>query len=237
MSAGDPLLSYDLTTLQSAVDTSQLEVEKAQNAITLAEHELKKLLNTAPVPEPTPMPEPTEAPDPKPVPLPSIPEKDENGFSPYILSLSQAEKNIASYKIYYASTDSDDFSENTAPEKGPMDEPSLWQEERITKEYGKACWYWIAYTYTDGSNNAYDSKDVVEYYSDKQKIPYEDISTVGTKKNPYVFKLSEDQGFVYGKLFLDNKNLNSYFRFDVYTNDDEISSSWLVVTSLPLNNL
>ena len=46
VSVGDPLLSYDLTTLQSAVDTSQLEVEKAQNAITLANHELKKLLNT-----------------------------------------------------------------------------------------------------------------------------------------------------------------------------------------------
>ena len=45
VNAGDPLLSYDLTTLQSAVDTSQLEVEKAQNAITLANHELKKLLN------------------------------------------------------------------------------------------------------------------------------------------------------------------------------------------------
>lgn len=28
VSVGDPLLSYDLTTLQSAVDTSQLEVEK-----------------------------------------------------------------------------------------------------------------------------------------------------------------------------------------------------------------
>ena len=43
-----------------------------------------------------------------------------------------------------------------------------------------------------------------------------------------MFKLSEDQGFVYGKLFLDNKNLNSYFRFDVYTNDGDLSSSWLV---------
>ena len=46
VNAGDPLLSYDLTTLQSAVDTSQLDVEKAQNAITLAEHELKKGLTS-----------------------------------------------------------------------------------------------------------------------------------------------------------------------------------------------
>lgn len=42
------------------------------------------------------------------------------------------------------------------------------------------------------------------------------------------FKLSENQGFVYGKLFLDNTNLNQYLRFDVYTNDGEIDSSWLV---------
>ena len=57
VSVGDPLLSYDLTTLQSAVDTSQLEVEKAQNAITLANHELKKLLNTTPVPDVVEKPE------------------------------------------------------------------------------------------------------------------------------------------------------------------------------------
>ena len=187
VSVGDPLLSYDLTTLQSAVDTSQLEVEKAQNAITLANHELKKLLNTTPVPDVVEKP---EIQDPTPAPLPSVPTKNGNGLYPYILSLSQAEKNFTDYKIYYTNTESE------AP--------------------------------TDGSSNAYDSKDVVEYYSDKQKVPYEDISTVGTKKNPYVFKLSEDQGFVYGKLFLDNKNLNSYFRFDAYTNDGDLSSSWLV---------
>ena len=56
VSVGDPLLSYDLTTLQSAVNTSQLEVEKAQNAISLANHELKKLLNTTPIPDETPEP-------------------------------------------------------------------------------------------------------------------------------------------------------------------------------------
>ena len=219
VNAGDPLLSYDLTTLQSAVDTSQLDVEKAQNAITLAEHELKKLLNTTPIPD---VVEEPEIQDHTPAPLPGVPAKDGNGFYPYVLSLSQAEKNFTAYKIYYASTTSE------APEKGPHEEASLWKEERGTKESNNTCWYWIEYTYTDSSTNAYDPKDVVEYYSDKQKVPYEDISTVGTKKNPYVFKLSEDQGFVYGKLFLDNKNLNSYFRFDVYTNDGEISSSWLV---------
>ena len=219
VSVGDPLLSYDLTTLQSAVNTSQLEVEKAQNAITLANHELKKLLNTTPVPDI--MPEP-DIPDPTPAPLPDIPNQDSNGLYPYILSLSQAEKNFTNYKIYYAVTESE------VPEKGPKEDTNIWKEDRVKKTSDHTCWYWIEYTYTDGSNNAYDTKDVVEYYSDKQKIPIEDISTVGTKKNPYVFKLSEDQGFVYGKLFLDNTNLNAYLRFDLYTNDGDLDSSWLV---------
>ena len=219
VNAGDPLLSYDLTTLQSAVDTSQLDVEKAQNAITLAEHELKKLLNTTPIPD---VVEEPEIQDHTPAPLPGVPAKDGNGFYPYVLSLSQAEKNFTAYKIYYASTTSE------APEKGPHEEASLWKEERETKESNNTCWYWIEYTYTDGSTNAYDPKDVVEYYSDKQQIPNKEIFLAGTKQNPYVFKLSENQGFVYGKLFLDNANLNQYLRFYVYTNDGEIDSSWLV---------
>lgn len=219
VNAGDPLLSYDLTTLQSAVDTSQLDVEKAQNAITLAEHELKKLLNTTPIPD---VVEEPEIQDHTPAPLPGVPAKDGNGFYPYVLSLSQAEKNFTAYKIYYASTTSE------APEKGPHEEASLWKEERETKESNNTCWYWIEYTYTDGSTNAYDPKDVVEYYSDKQQVPNKEIFLAGTKQNPYVFKLSEKQGFVYGKLFLDNANLNQYLRFDVYTNDGEIDFSWLV---------
>lgn len=219
VNSGDPLLSYDLTTLQSAVDTSQLDVEKAQNAITLAEHELKKLLNTTPIPD---VVEEPEIQDHTPAPLPGVPAKDGNGFYPYVLSLSQAEKNFTAYKIYYTSTTSE------VPEKGPHEKASLWKEERETKESNNTCWYWIEYTYTDGSTNAYDPKDVVEYYSDKQQIPNKEIFLAGTKQNPYVFKLSENQGFVYGKLFLDNANLNQYLRFDVYTNDGEIDSSWLV---------
>ena len=219
VSVGDPLLSYDLTTLQSAVNTSQLEVEKAQNAITLANHELKKLLNTTPVPD---VVEEPEIQDPTPAPLPGVPTKDGNGLYPYILSLSQAEKNFTNYNIYYADTESE------APEKGPHEDDSLWKEERIKKTSDHTCWYWIEYTYTDGSTNAYDPKDAIEYYSDQQQIPSENISAVGTKQNPYVFNLNEDQGFVYGKLFLDNANLNQYLRFDVYTNDGDLSSSWLV---------
>lgn len=219
VNSGDPLLSYDLTTLQSAVDTSQLDVEKAQNAIALAEHELKKLLNTTPIPD---VVEEPEIQDHTPAPLPGVPEKNGNGLYPYILSLSQAEKNFTAYKIYYTSTTSE------TPEKGPHEKASLWKEEREMKESNNTCWYWIEYTYTDGSTNSYDPKDVVEYYSDKQQIPNKEIFLAGTKQNPYVFKLNENQGFVYGKLFLDNANLNQYLRFDVYTNDGDIDSSWLV---------
>lgn len=46
--------------------------------------------------------------------MPGVPAKDGNGFYPYILSLSQAEKNFTAYKIYYASTTSE------VPEKGLM---------------------------------------------------------------------------------------------------------------------
>ncbi len=88
VSVGDPLLSYDLTTLQSAVDTSQLEVEKAQNAITLANHELKKLLNTTPVPDVVEKPEiQTDLHL-----LPSVPIKNGNGLYPYILSIVKSRK-------------------------------------------------------------------------------------------------------------------------------------------------
>ena len=124
ISIGDPLLSYDLTTLQSAVDTSQLNVEKVQNAITLAEHELKKLLNTTPIPDVTPAPDPQ---DPTPAPLPDMPKKDGKDLYPYILSLSQAEKNFTDYKIYYTNTESD------APEKGPKEDVDAWKKKELKK--------------------------------------------------------------------------------------------------------
>ena len=100
VNAGDPLLSYDLTTLQSAVDTSQLDVEKAQNAITLAEHELKKLLNTTPIPD---VVEEPEIQDHTPAPLPGVPAKDGNGFYPYVLSTNSefsSHPHYAYWRIY-----------------------------------------------------------------------------------------------------------------------------------------
>ena len=99
-------------------------------------------------------------------------------------------------------------------------------------------WYWIGYTYTDSSTNAYDPKDVVEYYSDKQQIPNKEIFLAGTKQNPYVFKLSEKQDFVYGKLYFRQCNLNHIFdSMCIQMMEKLILHGSFVVTGLPLNNL
>ena len=57
--AGDRLLSYDLTSLNLAVELSRLETDRIANNITLAEHELVQLEQTKPDPEVTPDPTPS----------------------------------------------------------------------------------------------------------------------------------------------------------------------------------
>ncbi len=224
VNAGDALIAYDLTTLQAAVDSSQLEVEKAQNAITLAEHQLKKLLNTTPIPEPTPTPDPTPTPTPNPLPVPSIPDKDENEYYPYIVSLEQAENYYTSYQIYY--------SEEEKPEEGPHVENTTWLEE--ANENTKS--YWIKYTFQNDEKNEYKVEDVQSYDASKEPI------FIGSKQNPYIFNLTDesnienvDAGVIYGKLFLDNIDSNSYFAFNLYSlneeNEYEIDSSWNVKCS------
>lgn len=224
VNVGDALIAYDLTTLQAAVDSSQLEVEKAQNAITLAEHQLKKLLNTTPIPEPTPTPDPTPTPTPNPLPVPSIPDKDENGYYPYIVSLEQAENHYTSFQIYY--------SEEEKPEEGPHAENTTWLEE--ANENTKS--YWIEYTFQNDKKNEYKVEDVQTYDASKEPI------LIGSKQNPYIFNLTDesnienvDAGVIYGKLFLDNIDSNSYFAFNLYSlneeNEYEIDSSWNVKCS------
>ncbi len=221
VNAGDALASYDLTSLQAAVDSSQLEVEKAQNAITLAEHQLKKLLETTPIPDPTPTPDSTPTPDPIPLPVPSIPEKDENGYVPYIVSLEQAENYYTSYKVYY--------NESEVPEDAPNIENTTWTED--ANENTKS--YWIEYTFTNDSKNEYSTSDVQLYDASKEPI------LIGSKENPYIFNLTDettienvDAGVIYGKLFKDNIDLNAYFVFNLYSiNEDntyEIDSSWKI---------
>ena len=49
--AGDALLSYDLTSLNLAVELSRLETDRIANNITLAQHELEQLQKIIPDPE------------------------------------------------------------------------------------------------------------------------------------------------------------------------------------------
>ncbi len=227
VNAGDPLLSYDLTSIQSTIESNQLDIEKIQNSISLAQYQLTKLTNTTPDPSPTPEASATPTADPVPFPLPSIPQKDENGYYPYILSLEQAENYYTGYKIYY--TDNEENLEND-----PSSE-STWSEEYIEPTDDKTCWYWVEYTYLDGSTTTYNNDDIKTYTSQN------DIHVVGSKQDPYVFNLTEESssneevGIIYGKLFKDNSENNQYFQFNLYSlNDDgeyEVESSWKVKCS------
>lgn len=231
VNAGDALLAYDTSTLQTTIESNQIDIEKIQNSITLAKHELQTLSNTTPISDSTPEPtiDPTPA-APIPAPLPSIPKCDENGSFPYILSLSQAQKNIKDYKIYYISIPVEEGEETIVPEDGP-DKNTNWQTQRIKTEYGKALYYWIEYTYTDGSNNAYAKEDVQSYINDTESIPSKPIALVGDKENPYTFHLNEaEDAKIYGKLFNDNVDLDAYFTFQLYEGD-EIETAWTIKSS------
>lgn len=65
---GDPLVEYDITSLQLSLELKKLTIESLQNEIEKAQRDLRKLRNTTPVPEYNP--------DPQPVPVPTpLPEK------------------------------------------------------------------------------------------------------------------------------------------------------------------
>ena len=64
--AGDPLIGYDITSLQMTVDIKDLQVQTIANNITKAQNELKKLQSTTPIASPTPVPSPTATPSPVP---------------------------------------------------------------------------------------------------------------------------------------------------------------------------
>lgn len=240
VNAGDKLLQYDLTSLQSTVELDQLAIDKANNDLTLANYELKKLTNTTPIPSPTPTPIPTPTPEPSPVPIQGIPEKNENGYYPYIVDISQCERDVTSYKTYYIKVESDEFSEPQAPEEGPTTN-AAWQEytnQEISTEYGYAYYYWIEHTYTDGTTDTYSLDQAISFNknSDLDNV-LEKEYVVGTKSHPYTFNLSNDaeEAYVYGKLFLDHSDSTDYYEFDIYELDDEgnydVSSSWKVKPS------
>lgn len=292
VSAGDPLLSYDLTSLNLAVESDQIAVEKAKNTLDLAQHELKKLQNTTPDPDPTPTPsdspEPTEDPDSTPEPVapevPDAPEADANGIYPYIVSLDQAENGIESSTIEYCTkeavpdptptptstpdeasdpsesevftdeepeeetqTETDSESQTYHAPSTPTSEDSDWTVTKPkTVEDGKYYWYKVTDNYKDGGQ----SVKIRRIWDDEILSECKSLDKLGSKDNPYVFKLSSEtvideetgetqEGYVYGKLLNDLKeteesnNEKIYVRFEVYNSEDptELVTSWEVEPS------
>lgn len=241
VSAGEKLLQYDLTSLQSTVELDQIAIDKANNDLTLANYELKKLLNTSPAPSPTPTPIPTPTPKPSAVPINDVPKKDSDGNYPYIVSLSQCEKDVISYVVYYTKVTDDGFSEVHPPENGPNADTSwqIYTDQQIESEYGYTYYYWIMHSYTDGTSDTY-SKDSTKSFnksSDLQETLQKEY-VVGSRKHPYTFNLVDSEStnaYVYGKLFLDNVENDDYYEFNLYELDDdnnlEVTSSWKVKAS------
>lgn len=243
VNAGDRLLQYDLTSLQSTVELDQLAIDKANNDLTLANYELKKLTNTTPAPSPTPTPIPTPMPDPSPVPIEGIPEKDENGNYPYIVDISQAETNITGYTLWVYHQDisptptseavTQEENEGETPSK-PLNGPDTdenWKQFSDDDQISNYSWYWISYTYTDSHTNPYDENDVIQIKDDTTD-PREGIHLVGTKKNPYKFYLVDGdagEAYVYGKLFTDHSSETIYFQFNLYDEEEnDYVPTWLV---------
>ncbi len=74
VSAGDPLLAYDIQSQQLTLKMKELQVEAAAQDLRDAKNELNVLLHTIPVDPPAPEPEPDHDPDPDPDPEPVTPE-------------------------------------------------------------------------------------------------------------------------------------------------------------------
>ncbi|MDE7061779.1 MAG: biotin/lipoyl-binding protein [Lachnospiraceae bacterium] len=77
VSAGDPLIQYDMTQVELQVEMQRLQVQTIENSIVVAQRELEKLKNTTPVPNTPPAPA-----DPMPAPVePSVPEKTGDAYN------------------------------------------------------------------------------------------------------------------------------------------------------------
>lgn len=246
VSAGEKLLQYDLTSLQSTVELDQIAIDKANNDLTLANYELKKLLNTSPAPSPTPTPIPIPTPEPAAVPINDVPKKDSNGNYPYIVSISQAnninDKQFKSYTVWlYPDTTSPSPTPdetNTAqnadvsnkPVNGPDTDSSWKKYDEVKDNLISYKWYWVEYVNKDDSKNEYSIDDVDEL-DEKKSNPMDDVYSLGTKKNPYQFNLSdeEESSYVYGKLFTDHQNEKIYFQFNLYdSEEDDYDPTWFV---------
>ncbi len=84
--AGDPLLAYDLTSLQLSVEMKELSMQQSNVQLQAAQNELNVLRNTKPVVYVEPKPTPIPTPAPKIIP---VPEKVEDAYD-YIVKVEQA---------------------------------------------------------------------------------------------------------------------------------------------------
>lgn len=77
VSAGDPLIQYDMTQVELQVEMQRLQVQTIENSIVVAQRELEKLKNTTPIPDTPPAP-----PEPDPAPVePVVPEKTGDAYN------------------------------------------------------------------------------------------------------------------------------------------------------------
>ena len=212
--AGDALLSYDLTSLNLAVELSRLETDRIANNITLAQHELEQLQQIIPDPEVEEEPDTPSEPV-----LPQAAEKDEHGARAHILSLTEADNAIMQQVFSYCQVA--DTDENTI---GVPDENTQWVNERPQAAEGSTIYYRLTVTYHNGNTKTSDPAVLNEDMHEDTLI-----ETTGTVDNPYTFLL-QDNGIVYGKVINEAKDLGgkTYLSFVIKDEAGEIITDWLI---------
>ena len=214
--AGDPLLSFDLTSLNLAVELSRLETDRIANQITLAEHELTQLQQITPDPEeeidPVPQPEPTPV-------LPEAATADDHGARSHILSLQEADNAVKEQIFSYCQVSNPD--ENTA---GVPDENTEWVSERPHPSFGTTVYYRLTVRYHNGQEKVSDPAVLNDDVHEDTLI-----ETTGTMANPYTFLL-QDNGIVYGKVINQAKDLGgkTYLSFVIKDENGEVITDWLI---------
>lgn len=214
--AGDPLLSFDLTSLNLAVELSRLETDRIANNITLAEHELTQLQQITPDPEeeidPQPQPEPTPV-------LPEAALPDDHGARSHVISLQEAENAILEQIFTYCQVNNPD--ENTV---GVPDENTQWVNERPQPLDGTTIYYRLTVRYHNGQSKVSDPAVLNDDVHEDTLI-----ETAGTMDNPYTFLL-QDNGVVYGKVINQAKEIGSktYLSFVIRDDHNEVITDWLI---------
>lgn len=214
--AGDRLLSYDLTSLNMAVELSRLETDRIANNITLAEHELAQLQQI------TPDPEEEMEPQPQPEPVPVLPEAalpDEHGARTHIISLTEADNAVKEQVFDYCQVNNPDDTTVGVP-----DEDTVWVSERPLPQTGTTIYYRLTVRYHNDQVKVSTPAVLTEEMQEETLV-----EKTGTMANPYTFQLSE-QGIVYGKVINQAKDLGekTYLSFVIKDENGEVITDWLI---------